>query len=126
MGKGQKTPANKWTYSKLEDEMTVSPAWKKLSGNACKVLIEFYRYGRGGNAFYKTYKGMKKDLGYSSDTYKRAIKELVENGFIEVTEEGGITRHEVDKNGLTCWNKSLYKLSSKWKKPDIPHTRNPS
>lgn len=115
-----------WHYSRLEDEMTTSEAWMSLSGNAIKVFIEFHRFGRSGSTFYKTYKDMKKTFGFSSDTCKRAIDELLKYGFIDMVSKGGITRKEINADGFTCWNKSTYKLSGRWRQVGIPYTRNQS
>lgn len=112
MSNKKKNQKQEWHYSRFEDEMTTSPAWERLTGNACKVFIEFYRWGRDGRTFYKLYT----DVGYAPATYKKIIKELVQLGFIDIVEQGGITRHEVDADGVTCWNRTYYRLSGRWKK----------
>jgi len=111
-----KQQRQEWHYSRLDDELTTSTAWKMLSGNAVKTYIEFYRFGRAGNTFYKTYKDIEKIFGYSPATCKKVIDELLKCGFIDLVEKGGITRKAVNADGFTCWNKNMYKLSGRWKK----------
>lgn len=123
MGKSKKQK-QEWHYSRLDDEMTSSVAWKELSGNAVKLYIEFHKYGRSGCIFYKTYKDIEANLGYAPATCKKIIDELLKLGFIDLVSQGGITRREIDANNMTCWNKSTYKLSGRWKHIKFPTSKN--
>jgi len=70
--------------------MAQSPAWRSLSGAACKVWIELRTRFHGANNGKLTlsYEEAAVLLGLSKSTVKRAFDELQEKGFIECMREG--------------------------------------
>ena len=95
-------------------EMMDSKALRELNGAALKTLILCYRKIKTHNPidryqtpFTFTYpEAAKHGIGHSS--FSRALKELIEIGFIECVSKGGM-RFE----GNSC---SQYRLSKRWEK----------
>jgi DNA-binding PadR family transcriptional regulator len=105
----------------FDKTMLVSPVWLSLSGIADKVYCLFRCrcvYGRiggkRGNRTYEhinngklefTYIEAKEKYGIKAGRFVRAIDELVEKGFLDVTEPGG---------GVHKF-KTLYGISERWR-----------
>lgn len=107
-------------FTPILNELQDSQAYLKLSGNAVKLHTFLVRVARTvavktGAAneclphFDYTYTEARK-RGFAESTFKRAIKELWELGFINVVAIGGRT---VSKGGGR--SSSRYQLSGYWK-----------
>lgn len=102
----------------LTYELLDSKAFKELNGAALKALILFLKkvhtynpIDRYQSQFTFTYpEAAKRGLAHSS--FSRALKELIEIGFIECVSRGGM-RFE----GNSC---SQYRLSKRWEKYGTP------
>lgn len=71
-----------------------SPAWRDLSGSAVKVQLAMQTLEKGDNngcICFSDRKGAE-ITGLSRNTVQKAIKELIDHGFIYCTEEGGFSR----------------------------------
>ena len=103
MKKGRKDEIKR--YVKLDDEMTNAAAWTTLSFKAVWVYIELrkqFNYNAGGNDHLI--------LPYSQAawkmnraTFSRAIKELIEYGFIRIIQHGGLPKIP-----------NIFALSNRW------------
>lgn len=91
--------------------MMDSAAYKSLSGNASKALPYFFRKVKTNGAdrfttkFEFSYKEAQKS-GFPQSSFNNILKELIEAGFIDRIEAGGL-RNE----GKSC---SIYRLSKRW------------
>ena len=77
-------------YVPLPYSMLKSPAWRSLSGNATKVWLEIRRRFNGGNngRLSLSLNEGSHLLGIDKATVFRALTELEEKGFLEMTERG--------------------------------------
>jgi hypothetical protein len=68
-----------------------TPQYRSLSPYAVKLLLDIYFQYTGFNNgdLSATWKLMKKEGWHSKGTLERAIKELLESGFIQKTRQGG-------------------------------------
>jgi len=98
-----------------------SVAYSKLSAHAVKLLIDISAEFRGVNNgdLSATFNSLKKKNWHSKGTLNKAIKELKEYGFIEVSRQGG--RNKCSLYALTFRPINICKG-----KLDIKHTDNPS
>lgn len=85
-----KTPSHVRTYHR----QLHSPAWRSLSGSAVKVLLAIGSFERGENngAIYFSERKGAELTGLSRNTVCRAIRELIEKGFVYCAERGGFSR----------------------------------
>ena len=106
----------------IHRRMHRNPAFRKLNPNSIFVLFEFlYRrkvtqvptkVGRGkewiisnnGEIFF-TYDEAKNNFGIPRSTFRRAIDQLVDLGFIDITHHGGGMMKDASK----------YAISERWK-----------
>jgi hypothetical protein len=94
-------------------EMLNSKAYKELAPSAAKLLpyflgkvkISYNDLGRYTEQFALSFSEAQK-YGFASSTFSRAYKELIEKGFIEITEHGGLRG-----DSKSC---NKFKLSKKW------------
>ena len=70
-------------YIVLTKSMLLSEKWLLLRYSTRDVYIKMKLWSMGNSTFDYSYKLAEKE-GITSATYKRAIKELVDNGFIEI------------------------------------------
>jgi DNA-binding MarR family transcriptional regulator len=93
--------ADKWRRKKeprhirLYHSITESEAWRHLSGNAIKVLIALARFDDGssnGELFFSERTGASA-AGLSRNTVRRALRELIDKGFIAQTKPGAFNRN---------------------------------
>ncbi len=99
----KKTNSIDGAFYALTWRMLDSPAWKELSGNDIKVFLRIARrFTRinGGKGIRLPYS----EMGCSTDTIAKAIKNLERLGFINIERQGSIV------NGA-----SIYGLSVRWK-----------
>lgn len=71
-----------------------SAAWRDLSGSAVKVLLAMGLHDKGdnnGSIFFSDRVGSDA-TGLSRNTVQKAIKELVDHGFVYCSEKGGFSR----------------------------------
>lgn len=120
-GKRKKYKLNRKVW--MEPEMVQSSVFMSLSKSAMWVLLRFLqkitwsevRQGRRKVRVYKT-TGLvftyaeAKAFGISESTFWRAIKRLVEKGFLDIEHQGGAYGPDY----------SRYKLSDRWKKYGTP------
>ncbi len=91
-------------FVRLLNELIDSKAWQELSCYARAVYIEIHRKYNGrnnGNLSY-TYREANKLMGRKRFT--KALKELVNNGLIDVIRSGGLYRKP-----------NIFGLSDRWK-----------
>jgi len=71
-----------------------SAAWRNLSGSAVKVMLAMGLHEMGGNngTFFFSDRSGAEATGLSRNTVQKAIKELVEHGFIYCSQKGGFSR----------------------------------
>lgn len=100
--------------------VTRSQAFANLSAHANKLINDFLSQYNGSNNgdFCATYSLMQKRGWKSKGTLNRAIKELIEAGFIEVSRQGG--RHLCSLYALT-----FYAVNECKGKLDISPTNTP-
>jgi len=91
-------------FVRIFHELIDSKAWKELSCYARTVYIEIYRKYNGsnnGNLSYTYREGIKI---MTRNRFSKALKELVNNGLIDIIRSGGLYR----KN-------NIFGLSDRWK-----------
>ena len=82
-------------HIRLYHTITGCEAWRHLSGNAIKVLISLARFNDGesnGRILFGERTGAA-ETGLSRNTVRRALKELIDKGFIAVTKPGAFNRN---------------------------------
>jgi hypothetical protein len=101
MGANKKNKYRSNNYVGFERPMLLSPEWLSLSKKSMLAYLYFKCSFVGGNNGQITlpYSELKKILK-SSETVSKAIKELQEKGWIEVTAKGGMF-HNASKYRLT-------------------------
>ena len=118
-GRDRKPPARfeDW-WAKVYVADIIHPAWRSLTASAKDVML--FAIAKSGNAASKgiknaigcpmfefTHSEAKRLLGMPSPTFDRAKRELMEKGFIGVTDPGG----RLDGKGRPA----KYHLTDKWK-----------
>jgi len=91
----------------LTNELINSKAWKELSCYARAVYIEIkhkYNGKNDGNLSY-TYREASEIM--HTDTFTKALRELVNNGLIDIIRSGGLYRKS-----------NIFGLSDRWKSYD--------
>jgi Helix-turn-helix domain len=93
MARHNKEP-RKDRYFALHHYMLNTDAWKGLSANARAVYVQIgFRYdGFNNGRIAFSVRDAAKECGLAKDTASRALKELVDLGFIEETRHGGLSR----------------------------------
>jgi DNA-binding transcriptional regulator YhcF (GntR family) len=83
-------------YVGLPKFMLSSPAWRSLSHAARAAFIEAAAFYRGNNNGYLALavRTIAERIGSSKDTASRALTELDDKGFIELTRMGTFTRKD--------------------------------
>lgn len=91
------------TYSQLYDDMSKSKAFKRLTGNELKVLMQFISDYNGGNngILDLSYEKANKELGLARATFSTALKGLLKKGFIVVGVYGG--KNILSRYAVTCY-----------------------
>ena len=81
-------------HIRLYHSITETAAWRDLSGNAIKVLIELVRANNGDNngALFLSVRDAATLLGLSPNTAGKAFHELADHGFIAVTQKGSFSQ----------------------------------
>ena len=94
----------------IEFKQLMSEPWLRLSPQAVRLYLYMWvkSYKTSGSTFSFTYAEAKELLGMHGTTYKNAVIELSEYGFIEVVRVGKFPFN------------SLYQLSSRWKNFILP------
>lgn len=76
-------------YKQLPNEVIQSEQFKKLSGNAMKVLMHLLAQYRGSNnGDLSAPKSAAADYGLSVNTWEKAKRELLQARFIEISRVG--------------------------------------
>ena len=85
-GRGKSEP-----FVSLPKWMVMSPAWHSLSGHAMAAFVEFGRIYNGANngSLALSTRTLARIRGCSLDTAARAIRELLEKGFVEIVRASG-------------------------------------
>ncbi len=101
-----------------------SPSWEGLSAQARAVLIQIAKRYNGGNngALAASVRNLATECRINKDTAGKAVKELLEAGFLELAQAGAFThkmRHaaEYRLTWLKC-NQTGAKGSRAWKTKD--------
>lgn len=95
--------ADKWRRKKeprhirLYHSITGTEAWRHLSGNGIKVLIALARFDDGGSngELYFSERTAAAQTGLSRNTVRRALRELIDKGFIAQTKSGAFNRNNL-------------------------------
>lgn len=77
-------------HIRLYHSITGTDAWAALSGNAIKVLIALVRMDNGtknGDLFFSA-RAAAQATGLSKNTAHKCLRELVDKGFIRITDAG--------------------------------------
>ena len=77
----------------LNKEMLKSDEWKKLSSSAkiIYIYIKANYNGKNKDNLALTYSGLKKE--FAAGTVSKALKQLINNTWIEKTKHGGLYRY---------------------------------
>jgi hypothetical protein len=120
---------NRWDKNRIEKGGFVplphcvirSQSFGKLSPYAVKLLNDLLSqyYGSNNGDFHATYSLLKKRGWKSKGTLNRAIKELVESGFVEVSRQGG-------RNKCSLYAVTFYAIDECKGKLDISATNTPT
>lgn len=97
--KGGKTKS----FVALPHSLLMNKRYKKLKSSSQMIYTYMTDYANGGE-YTKFPKSIYTEIT-TCQTFNNAIKELVENGFIEIAENGRFTRTE-----------NIYRFIDKWKK----------
>ncbi len=97
--KGRSRKGNRFVM--LEHWLLDTAAYKKLSGSAVKVLLEVYRRYNGSNNgdIGMSERECAHATGLSRETVRKALRDLVELGFVQTTRRGGFDY----KRHATTW-----------------------
>jgi hypothetical protein len=108
-------------YVALPHVVLRSNGFAKLSAYAVKLLNDFLSqyYGSNNGDFHATFSLMQKRGWKSKGTLNRAIKELIESGFVELSRQGG-------RNKCSLYCVSFYAIDECKGKLDISATKCPT
>jgi len=81
-------------HTRLYHHITGTSAWKSLSGNAIKVLLALVRLNDGSNngKIFFSDRQASVETGLARNTCIKALRELVEKGFLRIVEKGHFDR----------------------------------
>ena len=99
-GKGTREP-----FVMISKRLLESPAWLDLSSNAKVIYIHLKKQKQNADCNEKIklpYRD-RRENPLSFRSFSRAIKALIEHGFVELEEKGGLERRP-----------NVYRLSEKW------------
>lgn len=88
----------------IPHKMIDSKAWQELSCYAVRVYIEIRRRYNGKNDSNLSYTYRESDKIMSRKRFTKALKELVNNGLIDIIRSGGLYRKS-----------NIFGLSDRWK-----------
>jgi len=99
----QKGRKSERKHSQLYDDMSKSKAFKWLTGAELKVLIFFISEYNGFNngILDLSYEKANDELGLSTVTFSKALKGLIEKGFIKKSVQGG--KNILNRFAVTCY-----------------------
>lgn len=120
--KKAKGRANNKPFVKLYRDILESPEYAKLSSYGVKLLVDIYGQYRGTNNgdFCAAFNSVMKKKGWrSKGTLSRAVTELREKGWIELSRQGG-------RNKCNLYALSFLSVDECRGKLDIPETAIPS
>ena len=121
MKKMKKKNKNVESFLSLPHILLNSAAYSKLSAHAVKLLVDISAEFKGINNgdLSATFNSLKKKNWHSKGTLNKAIKELKEFGFIEVSRQGG-------RNKCSLYALTFRQVNVCNGKLDIKHTDKPS
>ncbi|MDP8161954.1 hypothetical protein [Phocoenobacter skyensis] len=100
-----KNGLNNNSFIALRHDLMGSDEFKKLSGNAVKVFIiligGYNGYNNGNLEAVQTHKEAINRFGISKATLHKALKELVDNQFLEITRQGH--KNQCSLYSATCF-----------------------
>ena len=116
-----KSRSEKGGYVPLPHIVIRSHGYANLSPYAVKLLNDFLSqyYGSNNGDFQAAFSLMKKRGWKSKGTLSRAIKELLESGFVEVSRQGG-------RNKCSLYAVTFYAIDECKGKLDISATNTPT
>ena len=90
-------------HIQLLHSMIRSPAWAALSGNAVKVLLDLWHYHDGRNNGQISYSCGQAGVAINASkvTGSRALKDLIQYGFVQVTREASFRSDNARLYALT-------------------------
>ena len=91
------------SFIRLGVSLLKSKAWKSLSGSAKAFYLALMAEGRGNDTVSFPH-GIAKKYGVSASSYDRARSELIESGFIE----------QVNVGGMPQYSKNQFRFSLRW------------
>ena len=102
------------TFIKIDKHVVLCDAYRSLSGNAVKLLIQFTLLFKGANngEIYLSVRKAADFCGIATGTAQRCIKELIEKGFIIINQKGSFN--------LKVENATTYWLTTKANPLEIP------
>ena len=105
MGKKKKKREYEGHFAGIDEKVMESEAWKGLKANTKWLYFEFrYRfYGDNRKHIIFTYLEARKIM--SEEAFKKSRNKLIERGFIDVIQRGGLEKQP-----------TIYGLSDRWKK----------
>ena len=106
MPRKKKSPKITGGFVSLQYQLLDSEAWKSLSPTARSVFIGFKRDLKNGHQSEVSLtlgQAQKRGICQSPSTFLNAKKELVEKGFLDPCDPGGLNR------------KAVFELSNRWK-----------
>ena len=99
----RKTGTEKGGWYRVRHDFVNSEEYSALSGNAVKVLTKLMaQYNGSNNGDFSAPQNKASEMfGMSNPTLTTALKELIKNGFIIVSRQGG--KHQCSLYAVTCW-----------------------
>lgn len=121
MGNKRKYEKSEGEFIKIEYRILWSEAWKKLSPTAQAIYLQLKAAIKAqdsrGKEYNKSYRKIK--FGFSDmrakiskGAFYRAIKELIEHGFIEVVSKGSSNKNQFGKDREQVRDEKLVKKTT--------------
>ena len=104
----------------LHYEMLKHAKFRKLSGSAVKVLIGLCVKHSGFNnrKIVCSHSDLVNSLGLGKATINKALKDLIETGFIQIVKKGYFTGRMATEWEITFLRSEVYSPTEIWKDPE--------
>ena len=113
---------NKERFVKLTFQMLNSRAWQFLSPISVRVYVEICRRYNGGNngKIAMSHNECAANIKAGKQTVNRAVRQLIEHGFIKIVKKGYFTGRQATEYAITDFHLDGHPPTREWKSWNTP------